>query len=279
MKHLRIVAILAMVLVSGFAFADSDPTFHQVYQAAQAGRLNEARDMMHKVLQDHPNSGKAHYVEAELLAKQGHLTEAATELDAAERLAPGLTFAKPQAIQELKARIAVTRQNQAPMGGDRVGTGGGFTWVLVLLGVVFIGLMFFLVRAMSSRNVLSAPANYAPASPAGYPGGMSGPMAQPYPGGMPNSPAGGGLGSSIVSGLATGAAVGAGMVAGEALVHHFMNGNSAGVANNTAPVADSWGASSNDMGGNDFGIADNSSSWDDNSSVADNLDIGGDDWG
>ncbi|MFN3397071.1 MAG: tetratricopeptide repeat protein [Sulfurimicrobium sp.] len=276
MKHYRIVVVLLLALASGFAFAAGDPTFHQVYQAAQAGRLNEAQDMMRKVLQDHPNSAKAHYVEAELLARQGHLAAARTELDTAERLAPGLAFAKPQAVQELKTRIAAGRQNPVSLDGARAGS-GGFPWAMLLLGVASIGLAFFLFRAMSSRNSPPA-ANYAPASPAAYPGGVAGPMGQPYPGGMPNAPAGGGLGSGIMSGLATGAAVGAGMVAGEALAHHFMDGNAAG-SHPAAPAVDSWGNASNDMGGNDFGIADNSSSWDDSSSVADNMDIGGgDDW-
>lgn len=272
MKHYRILTVLAMVLMNGLTFADGDPTFHQVHQAAQAGRMSEAQGMMQKVLQDHPNSGKAHYVEAELLAKQGRLTEAETELNTAEHLSPGLVFAKPQAVQDLKARIAIVRQNQASVNGS------SFSWGILLLGIASIGLTFFLFRAMSSRNSFSTPANAIPASPSGYPVGASGPMAQPYPGGMPNAPTGGGLGSNIVSGLVTGAAVGAGIVAGEALAHHFMSGNSTGSVHNALPVADSWGASSNDMGGNDFGIADNSSSWDDNSGVADNLGVGGEDW-
>ncbi|HEX7455632.1 MAG TPA: hypothetical protein VF296_06275, partial [Gallionella sp.] len=92
------------------------------------------------------------------------------------------------------------------------------------------------------------------------------------------APAGGGIGSGIMGGLATGAAVGVGMVAGEALAHHFMDGGRSD-AGNVAPVADSWGNSSNNMGGSEFGIADNSS-WDDNSSVADNSsDVSGGDWG
>ena len=99
---------------------------------------------------------------------------------------------------------------------------------------------------------------------------------QPYGGGM--APMGGGIGSGIMGGLATGAAVGVGMVAGEELAHHFMDGGHSDVGN-AAPVADSWGNSSNGMGGSNFGIADNSS-WDDNSNVADvGSDVGGGDWG
>jgi hypothetical protein len=91
-------------------------------------------------------------------------------------------------------------------------------------------------------------------------------------------PATGGMGSGIMGSLATGAAMGAGVVAGEALVHHFIDGDK----NNVTPEppvhnASPWDASANqsdndDMGGTDFGIAD-ASSWDD-----DSADDGNDDW-
>ena len=74
---------------AGGALAATDPTMHQVYQAAEAGRFSEAQGMMDQVLRDHPNSAKAHFVEAELLAKQGRLADAAAELGSAQRLAPG----------------------------------------------------------------------------------------------------------------------------------------------------------------------------------------------
>jgi hypothetical protein len=104
---------------------------------------------------------------------------------------------------------------------------------------------------------------------------------QPYGGGMaPMGQMGGGIGGGIMGGLATGAALGVGMVAGEALAHRFMGGGSnttENAAGNAAPVADSWGNNSNNMGGSDFGIADNSS-WSDSSNVADSG-SGGGDWG
>ena len=91
-------------------------------------------------------------------------------------------------------------------------------------------------------------------------------------------PATGGMGSGIMGNLATGAALGAGVVAGEALMHHFIDGDKNNVIpepphHDTSP----WNAPSNisendDMGGTDFGIAD-ASSWDD-----DGASDGGDDW-
>ena len=272
-KAIPAFVLLASVAVFGStAFAADAPTLHQVYQATQAGKLDEAQGMMKKVIQEHPNSGKAHFVEAEILAKQGRLGNAETELNTAEQLEPGLPFAKPQAVQELKARIAAARRSQPSMNGVHAETAGGFPWGLLLLGIGSIVLITLLVRAMTARNNNNVPMAGT------YPAGTPGPAGQPYMGGgvTPMAPAGGGLGSSIVSGLATGAAVGAGMVAGEALVHHFMDGNNSG-ANAAVPASDSWNSSSDNMGGADFGIADNSS-WDDNSSAADSSDVGGGDW-
>ncbi|GAO36405.1 hypothetical protein SCT_1811 [Sulfuricella sp. T08] len=266
----------SMFLMNGLAFADGDPTLHQVYQATQAGKLNEAQGMMEKVLKDHPNSGKAHFVEAEILAKQGRLGNAEEELNTAERLDPGLSFAKPQSVQELKSRIAVSHQRPQMMTRVNAETASGFPWGMLLLGIGSIVVITMVMRAITSRNAVQSVGNYQM--------GPTGGTGQHYAG-QPNAaggvtsmaPTGGGIGSSIVSGLATGVAVGAGVVAGEALAHHFMDGNRNG-NNAPMPVADNWDSSSNNMGGADFGIADNSS-WDDNASVADSIDVGGgDDW-
>src|SRR5471032_2475092 len=106
--------LLTSVMFAGSSIAADEPTLHQVYQAADAGRLNEARGMMDKVLRDHPNSAKAHFVEAELLTMQGRLTNADAELRTAERLAPGLPFAMPQAVENLTQRIASSQTSARP---------------------------------------------------------------------------------------------------------------------------------------------------------------------
>lgn len=268
-------ALLSAVFLSnGAALADNSPTLDQVYQAANSGRMDEAQSMMNIVLKEHPNSAKAHFVEAELLARQGQMGHAAEELNSAERLKPDLSFAKPQAVQELKSQIASSRHvSQSPSGSYQSAPNNGFPWGMLLLGAGVIAIIIFVVRAMNSRKPAVYPNNYQP----GMQGGAM-PM-QPYGGGIgPTGVAGGGIGSGIMGGLATGAAVGVGMVAGEALAHHFMDGGQNGT-NNVAPVADTWGNNSNNLGGQDFGIADNSS-WDDNSNVADSgSDVSGGDWG
>lgn len=265
--------LLASVSFATVSIAAEDPTLHQVYEAAQAGRLNEAQGMMDKVLRDHPNSAKAHFVEAELLAKQGQLASAGSELNTAERLAPGLPFAKPQAVESLKNRIASSRsaaQLPPAVHAIRAEASSGIPWGMLLFGLGLIAAAVYFAHSVSRRN-----ATYIPAGPGFAPQGNA-PGAYGAGGiAPPMGPSGaGGIGSGIMGGLATGAALGVGMVAGEALMHHFTDGNRSG-ASAPPPVADSWDSSADNMGGSDFGVAD-SSSWDDSSSGGGGG--GGDDW-
>ncbi len=264
------ITFIASMLMAGGVFAADTPTLNQIYAAAQAGRLDDAQRMINQVLKDHPNSAKAHYVDAELLAKTGHLAEANDELNNAERLEPGLAFATPQAVQQLKAMVSAAHAGLVPVAASQ-GPQQGFPWGWLFLGVASIVIITFIMRALSRPNAVQAayPGNYQP--------GMSPPGYMPMGGAGYAAPAAPGMGSGIISGLATGAALGAGMVAGEELVHHFMDGNSGNA--NAAPMAQpmntAWDNQSDNMGGQDFGIADNTS-WDDSSNIADIS--GGDDW-
>ena len=253
-KMLNGMLLASLVFVTA-AHAADDPTMHQIYAAAEAGQFAEAQRMMDKVLLDHPNSAKAHFVEAELLAKQGRMANAAAELNKAETLAPGLPFAKPESVQKLQRLVAGSRNPTASyVAQPAANTGSGSSWIGVVLGGGLIAALIFGLRALFSRR--SAPA-YMPSAAAGAAAGYGVPPTGPVPS------AGGGLGSSIVGGLATGAAVGAGMVAGEALMHHFLDGNRHEGQPNQPPI-DNGFVPDDDMGGNDFGINE-SSSWDDSS--------------
>jgi uncharacterized protein len=259
---------IVSMIIAGAVFAADTPTLHQIYEAAQAGRMNDAQGMINQVLKEHPNSAKAHYVDAEILAKTGHLVEAREELNNAERLEPGLAFASPQAVQQLKAMVSEAHTGSVPVTTSQLAQ-QSFPWGWLLLGIGAIVIITLIMRALSRPNASQAayPVNYQP--------GMSPPGYMPTGGGY--APAAPGMGSGIISGLATGAALGAGMVAGEELVHHFMDGNrgDAGMNPQAQPMNTAWNTQSDNMGGTDFGIADNAS-WDDNSNIADIS--GGDDW-
>ena len=107
----RLVKLLAIAIFMGagigFAMAQAEPTMNQIYQAAQAGKLDEAQVMVQQVLISHPNSAKAHYVQAELFARQGLASRGRDALTLADKLAPGLPFAKPEAVQALRAQLAL----------------------------------------------------------------------------------------------------------------------------------------------------------------------------
>jgi hypothetical protein len=280
LKH-PIITLALLFLALCFtapAFAKEEATMHQVYLATESGKFNEAQSMMDKVLRDHPNSAKAHFVEAELLAKQGLFSNAGVELNIAERLQPGLPFTKPEALQSLKSRISSPSNGvmQPNINTARQSIPSTVkNWMPSVLLIFGIGLIVLLIGFISRRNSRMISANnYAGNAPCPNlpPVGASG--ADP----VMRQPATGGMGSGIMGGLATGATLGAGVVAGEALLHRIIDGNK----NNVIPepplnAVSPWNTSSNmtennDMGGTDFGIAD-ASSWDD-----DGANNGGDDW-
>lgn len=267
------VLVTTIILSNGIALAENSPTIDQVYQSAKAGRLDEAQRMMGIVIKEHPNSAKAHFVEAELLAKQGLMTRAEAELSVAQNLKPDLSFASPQAVQDLKSRIALPHQVSQPYSANyQSASGNNIPWGLILLGLGAIAIITLFMRNKINPGVAAYTGNYQP----GMQNNSAVPM-QPYAGGMGPMAAGGGIGSSMMGGLATGAAMGVGMVAAEALAHHFMGGGNNGTTN-VNPVSDNRDGNANDMGGSDFGVADNAS-WDDGSNIADGgSDAGGGDW-
>ena len=279
-KSLKVtIAATALTMAVSFsaplwaADAPADPTVHQIYEAAQAGHFDQAQQMMDQVLRDHPKSSKAHYVQAELFAKQGKTSQARAELAQAEQIDPGLTHENPRSVQELKSQLGV-----APRGTENshvIGMNGGAAphvpWgtVLVLAAVVAILWMVFRRRR---------PAPYAGAPAMGGAPGYGGPGGYPAPGyGAPGYGApGGGMGSGIAGGLASGLAVGAGVVAGEEVAHHFLDGGRREGAAAPPVEGGDWQQPSGngDMGGSDFGVND-SGSWDDSGGGGGG---GGDDW-
>lgn len=265
---------------SSAVLADTaDPTVHQIYEAAEAGHLDQAQQMMDQVLRDHPKSGKAHYVQAELYAKEGKTALARSELAEAQSLDPGLPHENARSVQELKSQLGegvrtapapnVVRVAPAPAGAH-------FPWgtALILLLAIGVLMMLFRRRPVAVYNSGGAVMGGGPATYGGGPG-YGGPGV--YGGGV-GPMGGGGIGSGIAGGLASGLAVGAGVVAGEELAHHFLDGGSR-EGTVLPPASDNAGweqpSSNSDMGGNDFGVND-SGSWDD--SAGGGGGGGGDDW-
>jgi hypothetical protein len=273
--------LTAAVALSAPVFADNDPSLQDIYDQAKSGHLDQAQQMINQVLRDHPNSGKAHYVAAELDAKQGNLSLGRVEFNKAQQLDPGLTFARPEAVRSLQAELGFasglssgTRQLVEPVLPVR----HSFPWGALLIAVIAIGVIWAVFRRRSpyvggggGYPARVAPMGGAPGyGPAGGYGG--GPGYGPGPGyGAP----GGGIGSGIVGGLASGLAVGAGVVAGEEVAHHFLDGGERreefAAAPQETPISN---PGNGEMGGSDFGVND-PGSWDDSGGGGG----GGGDWG
>jgi tetratricopeptide (TPR) repeat protein len=254
-----------VLLTSNAVFAE--PTLPEVYQAVQAGQLAKADVMMKEVLQNHPNSAKAHYVAAELYVKEGKLEAARSHFLKAENLAPGLPFAQADSVQKLQMQLASSAG--APVAGSSSIFSNPLFWGLI--AILVIGTMIVLKRRKRDAvEVYNAPA-------AGYPGTPGGPA--PYPGapggpGYPGAP--GGAGSGLMGSLATGAALGAGMYAGQALASHLMGGRDSNPGNfgNNPNMNQVGGPALDDP---NFGVRD-ASSWDDGGSAGGWDDNGGGDF-
>jgi uncharacterized protein len=305
------LATLAFVSVSVVAIAQTDPTLNQVYEAVQAGRLDQAQTMMQQVLISHPNSAKAHFVQAEIAAKQGQMGRAREALATAEKLAPGLPFAKSESVQNLRTQLTAkgnsagnpgsgTGANRASSNAAAAAPAEPFPWAMAIgVGGLLAALGLFLFRRKSaaatateataragsnSINANAARPTYAgnPAVSGGGLGGpqnfgTAGPMGTGFGQGAGNGMGGGmggtGMGGKVMGGLAAGLAVGAGVMAAQAIGKSMMGGNE-------HPQQASEGLAHNDLipidtnsdaGGQNFGVND-ASSWDDGGSMASNDD-------
>lgn len=262
MKRKLLGVVLLGLALAGLpvARAAEEPSLQEVKSAVSSGHLAEAQSMMQIVLRDHPNSAKAHFVEAEVLARMARADEAQRELARAEQIEPGLPSIKPESVQDLRSRIAgegrVVRAVPAPAAGSSV------PWVPIAM-LVGVGLiLFFLLRARRQATMPGtgiAPAGQAPYGGAGVPYGAP-PMGGP------------GIGSGILGGLATGAAVGAGMVAGEALAHEF-------IGNHDRSSGQAWADDGSRVSAADTSDLGVDGSWDSGGSGDFAGGIGGDDWG
>jgi uncharacterized protein len=253
LKCMVSVCASAVLLTSNVAMAEA--TLPQVSQAIQSGQLAKADAMMKEVLQNHPNSAKAHYIAAELYLKEGKLDAARNAFARAENLAPGLPFAQAESVQRLQTQLRTTN---AP-GQEGAGVGSILSSPLfwILIAILIVGVVFFMKNRKRPEPVqvynaptANSPYPGAPGTPGSYPPGAPGYPGAPAPG----------AGSGLMGSLATGAALGAGMVAGQALASHLMGGGNQANPGNVNNDFNQVGGPAADAP--NFGVRDGSS-WDD----------------
>ena len=224
-KFPLILSLLAALIFSSSVLADpKEPSLHEVYQKIAAGQYAQADAMMKGVLENHPNSAKAHYIVAELRLKEGRLDEGRAELARAETLAPGLPFAQADAVQKLRTQLGKSSGLAAGSSSANSIFSSPIFWLLM---VVLVGGLIYFMKLRKREQANAAALGKGPQS-GSAPNPTGGPSNGPGGPGSPNGPAGapntGFGGSGLMGSLATGAALGAGMVAGQALASHLMGG-------------------------------------------------------
>jgi hypothetical protein len=248
--------VIAAFFLAPTAGAEKEPSVHDVYAAVEAGRLDDAHQLIDQVIAAHPKSAKAHYVNAYVLAREGLIDQASTELELAETLKPGLPFASPDAVSKLKNLLSKDsalspEQAAMPVNGSSNESikEDGFPWLWVVLGLALVVVVYMLGKRSGKKASPSAPyaqsmvpsigENHAPdpipprrwngSTDTGYGNSQS----------VSNGP---GLASRIGGGLATGAAVGVGMVAAQHLMSNMLDGNDSSDHNSMSPISDASAA-------------------------------------
>ncbi len=248
-------------MVLGASLALALPTPKDIEGAVAAGHYTQAETMLREVLQDKPQSAKAHYELGQVLAHERRYKEAKTELQKAKDIDPSLKFATSSekfnavsakvndlAVAPLSAVVmapsvapgihAAANTSREPAANS---SGSSLTYVwLAIAGLVVLGLW---LRRSAAANANQAAYGSA-ATPAGMASAPRGFGAQ-Y---TPNAPQGayapqGYAQPNSGGSTMTGAVVGglAGVAAGYALSKALEGDHHTSPAPTAAPVADNGG--------------------------------------
>ncbi len=290
--------IVSVALAGLSALAWALPSLQQVETQIQQGHYAQAESMMREVVAAKPESARAHYIYAEILAHDGNLARAAEEAKAARQIDPDLKFTDAEkfrsfeaTLQRAQAPAARTSLSPAPVNrpaqvapaavAPTVATSGLPSWVW-LAGVAAIA--FALWRFFSRSRATAAAGAALPASGSGAPAAMGpgGPPYGPGAGGVPYGPgyapqrAGSGM---LGVGLGAAGGLAAGMLA-ERMLHPGRDGSverdrDAGTSGGFFD-SPQGGSAGNDLENRpiDFGTGGND--WDAGSSDAGGSDGGGD---
>ena len=80
-------------------------TLRDANKAARDGDMARAHALVDQVLQREPDNAQAHFTKARIAARDNDAATARSELQAAEKLSPGLAFAREEAVANLRRRV------------------------------------------------------------------------------------------------------------------------------------------------------------------------------
>ncbi|UPG84548.1 tetratricopeptide repeat protein [Luteibacter aegosomatis] len=262
-------AFLLIALTSAAVHAGDSPK--DVQALIGRGDYAGAEAALRQVVSEHPNSAKAHYVLAEVLAHEGNIGEAKAEASKAASLDPATHFTDPAKFQhfqrELDAALAPASRSHAgaspvssSVGRQAEGRDGSSSHLTgILIAVVVIALIaFFWTRRR--RDTASAFNGYPPPPPMN--------AAPPYGGGYPGyaPPPSSGVGAAVAAGLG---GLAAGALLDEAFRSHRDGEETRDVGAVGTPGDASQSPSSqayDDLRNEPIDMGNDNSSWDDGSS-------------
>lgn len=256
-------SVMGIALVLTATLAAALPTPKDIEAAVAAGHYAQAETMLREVLQDKPQSAKAHYELGQVLAHQQRYKDAQGELQKARDIDPSLKFAtSPEKFNTVYAKVnelaaapsssVVMEPSAAPATHataksmpETAPSGGGFSLTYIWVAIAaLVGIGLWLRRSSAAQTKTTA---YAPvATPLGTPPAPRGFGAQ-Y---TPNAPQGGYAPQAYAQppsggSTMTGAVIGglAGVAAGYALSKALE------ADHHTAPAAGASSAAGNGNGG------------------------------
>ncbi len=253
-------SLAATVLIVSATLALALPTPRDIEGAVSAGHYTQAEAMLREVLQDKPQSAKAHYELGQVLAHEQRYKEAQTELQKAKDIEPSLKFAtSPEKFNAVFTKVSDLASpsssvvmspsvapgthaatQAAPVAPASSGFPLSYVW-LAIAGLVVLGLWFRRSAVANANNT-----NYAPVpAPAGAPLAPRGFGAQftPNAPGYAPAPQQGYAQPNSGGSTMTGAVVGglAGVAAGYALSKAFEGDHHNASAPSAAPAAGNGG--------------------------------------
>lgn len=291
----KLLLVCSLALSSALAFALPSPK--DIDAAVSANRLAQAESMLREVIQEKPQSAKAHYELGQVLARQEHYVDAQIALKKAKELDPALKFAaSPEKFNETFDKVS--RLAQGPSSAALASglspaakpTAPSSTAAAVpspsepsipisyiLMGVAGMVILALVLRR-SKTNAAPAATEFSAAPGSAMQGGTAtaprgfgaqftpnapmnspsySPGSQPMGGGM-----GSGIGGAVIGGLA---GVAAGYALSKALEsnHHSNNSSDANLAGNNNAYVPIDSPAQPDLGGFDAG---SDGGWDDASS-------------
>lgn len=274
-KRLWFIAIW-LLLVSGSVLAADGPK--DVDAAIKQGNYTLAEQELRQAIVDHPQSAKAHYLLAQVLAHEGNVGDAQKEASQAQQLDPKLSFTNPARFEHFQAELNQAlapagnratispRQELAPAAAPVESRSQGSIWPWIFGGVIVVLLFGWFRRRQQGQMV--NPGYGAPGAPNAYGNGGA------YPPNYPQSPPmGSGIGGSLLGGLAGGVL---GAAAVEAYENHERReeGERGFDQSGNAPAQNSQDQAYDNLRNGPIDTGNNSDSWDNG---GDSFDGGGDD--